>query len=134
VGYVKEGATDPLYSYHEMESPIAPKMIQQAPRLAHVHDFSNYLPKVELAIYLDFKVENPNQPRTYLSPKPEPNPITIRPKPGNVFIETTSSQSNESKLPGPTTSKTLMAPPLSCLSLPLIKKEKMDDNEVTTLS
>jgi hypothetical protein len=50
LGYVKEGATDPLNSYHKMEFPITPKMIQQAPRVGHIQDFNNFPPKVELAV------------------------------------------------------------------------------------
>jgi hypothetical protein len=113
VGYVKDGATDPLNSYHEMEFPITPKSIQQAPRPAQIQDFNSYSPKVELAVYLDFTIENPTHPKTHhmeLNSKFELVPITIKPKPGSVFIETTSSQSNESKVSGPTTSKALMAP------------------------
>jgi hypothetical protein len=69
-----------------MEYPITPKMIQQAPRPAQVQDFNNFLP-----VYLDFKVENPINPKTCISPKLEPNPITIRPKAGHSFVETTST-------------------------------------------
>ncbi len=138
VGYVKDGATDPLHSYHEMELPITPKLIQQAPRPTQIQDFSSYPPKVELAVYLDFTVENPNQPKTYqlhLGPKNKFNTFLIRPKPGNIFVETPSSQPNESKMSGPTMSKALMAPPFPHLPLPQIKKEKLDDdNEVTILS
>jgi hypothetical protein len=92
VGYVKNGATDPLHSYHEMEFPITPKTIQQAPRPAQIQDFSGYPPKVELAVYLDFTVENPIQIKTYqlhLGPKHKLNPILILPKPGNDIVEKT---------------------------------------------
>jgi hypothetical protein len=68
VGYVKEGATDHLYSYHGMDFPITPKMIQQSLRPAQVQDFNNFPPNLELAVYLDFKVENPINPKAYLSP------------------------------------------------------------------
>ncbi len=40
VGYVKDGATDPLQSYHAMDFPITPKSIQQATRPAHIQDYS----------------------------------------------------------------------------------------------
>jgi hypothetical protein len=39
-------------------------------------------------------------------------PITIKPKPGSVFVKATFAQSTESKLSGPMTHKTLMSPPL----------------------
>jgi len=137
VGYVKDGATDPLQSYHAMEFPITPAAIQKAPRLAHVHELSSFHPKLELAVYLDFTVDNPTQPRTYqmeLNSKMELVPLTIRPKTGSIFVETTSSQSHESRLPGPSSHKTLMAPPLPRLP-PVIKTEKTDDDdEVTILS
>ncbi len=35
--------------------------------------------------------------------------MTIKPKAGSIFVETTSSQSHESRLPGPSTHKALMA-------------------------
>ncbi len=108
VGYVKDGATDPLQSYHAMEFPITPATIQKAPRPAYIHEFNNFHPKLELAVYLDFTVDNPTQTRTYqmeLNSKMELVPLTIRPKAGYIFVETTSSQSNESRLPGPSTHK-----------------------------
>jgi hypothetical protein len=80
-------------------------------------------------------VENPTQPKTFhmeLNSKMELVPITIKTKPGSVFVETTSSQSNESKMSGPTTHKTLMAPPLPRLPAG-IKTKKPDDDEITIL-
>jgi hypothetical protein len=137
VGYVKDGATDPLQSYHAMEFPITPATIQKAPRPAYIHEFNHFHPKLELAVYLDFTVDNPTQPRTYqmeLNSKMELVPLTIKPKAGSIFVETTSSQLHESRLPGPSSHKTLMAPPLPRLP-PVIKMEKPDDNdEVTILS
>jgi hypothetical protein len=137
VGYIKDGATDPLQSYHAMEFLITPIAIQQAPRPAYIQDFNTFPPKLELAVYLDFTVDNPTQPKTYqmeLNSKMELVPLTIRSKPGSIFVETTSSQSNESRLPRPSTHKTLMAPPLPCLPAG-IKTEKTDDNdEITILS
>jgi hypothetical protein len=91
-GYVKDGASDPLQSYHTMDFPITPKAIQQAPNLAFIQDYVTFPPKVELAAYLDFVVHNPNQPRAHNmepSPKVADTPfITIKPKPGSVFVET----------------------------------------------
>ena len=137
VGYVKEGATDPLQSYHVMDFPITPAAIQKAPRPQHTHEYSHFSPKLELAVYLDFTVDNPTQPRTYqleLNSKMELVPLTIKPKAGSIFVETTSSQSHESRLPGPSTHKALMAPPLPRLP-PVIKTEKPDDDdEITILS
>jgi hypothetical protein len=81
-------------------------------------------------------VENPTQPKTHymeLNFKTELVPITIKPKPGSVFVETTSTQSHESKMSGPITHKTLMAPPLPRLPTG-IKTEKPDDDEITILS
>ncbi len=69
-----------------------------------------------------------------LNSKMELVPLTIKPKAGSIFVETTSSQSHESKLPGPSSYKTLMAPPLPRLP-PIIKTEKPDeDDEITILS
>jgi hypothetical protein len=69
-----------------------------------------------------------------LNSKMELVPLTIKPKTGSIFVETTSSQSHESRLPGPSSHKTLMAPPLPRLP-PVIKMEKPDDDdEVTILS
>jgi hypothetical protein len=137
VGYVKEGATDPLQSYHAMEFPITPATIQKAPRPQHIQEYNYFNPKLELAVYLDFTVDNPTQPRTYqleLNSKMELVPLTIKPKAGSIFVETTSSQSHEPKLPGPSSHKTLMAPPLPRLP-PVIKTEKPDDDdEITILS
>jgi hypothetical protein len=137
IGYVRDGASDPLQSYHTMDFPMTPKSIQQAPRPAHIQDYATFPPKVELAVYLDFAVHNPNQTRTH---NMEPNskmadlpPITIKPKPGNVFVKATFAQSNESKLSGPMTHKTLMAPPLPRLPAD-IKSERPDDDEFTILS
>jgi hypothetical protein len=117
IGYVKDSASDPLQSYHTMDFPMTPKSIQQAPRPAHIQDYGAYPPKVELAVYLDFKVENPTQPKTHYmklnSKTMELVPITIKSRPGSVFVETTSSQSHEIKLSRPITHKTLMAPPSS---------------------
>ncbi len=141
VGFVKDGATDPLHSYHTMDFPLTPKTIQQAPRPAHIQDNSSFPPKVELAVYLDFQVHNP------LFPKPQPkdypkmaeltqitSPITIKPKPGQVFVDATSSQSNESKLSTLTVSTTLMAPPLPRLPATIKTEQPDEDNEVTILS
>jgi len=125
IGYVKDGASDPLQSYHTMDFPMTPKSIQQAPRPAHIQDYSTYPPKVELAVYLDFTVENPVHSRNHhMEPKPkmELAPITIKPRPGSVFVETTSSQSHESKLSGPIMHKTLMAP-LFLVCLPATKRK-----------
>jgi hypothetical protein len=138
VGYVKDGATDPLQSYHAMEFPITPATIQKAPRPAHIHEYNHFHSKLELAVYLDFTVDNPTQPRTYqleLNSQMELVPLTIKPKAGSIFIETTLSRSHESKLPGPSSHKTLMAPPLPRLP-PIIKTEKPDDDddEITILS
>jgi hypothetical protein len=136
IGYVKDSASDPLQSYHTMDFPMNPKSIQQAPRPAHIQDYSTYPPKVELAVYLDFMVENPIHSRNHhMEPKPkmELAPITIKPRPGSVFVETTSSQSHESKLSGPITHKTLMAPPLPRLPTGN-KTEKPDDDEIAILS
>ena len=66
-------------------------------------------------------------------PKMELAPITIKPRPGSVFFETTSFQSHESKLSGPITHKTLMAPPLPRLPTGN-KTEKPDDDEIAILS
>jgi hypothetical protein len=44
VGYVKDGATDPLQSYQAMDFPITPKSIQQAHRPAQIQDYSAYPP------------------------------------------------------------------------------------------
>ncbi len=137
IGYVRDGASDPLQSYHTMDFPMTPKSTQQAPRPAHIQDYATFPPKVELAVYLDFAVQNPNQPRPQ---NMEPNckmvdslPITIKPKQGSVFVEATFAQSNESKLSGPITHKTLMAPPLPRLPTD-IKSERLDDDEITILS
>jgi hypothetical protein len=66
-----------------------------------------------------------------LNSKMELVPITIKTNPGSVFVETTLSQSNESKLSGPTMHKTLMTLP----RLPAgIKTKKPDDDEITILS
>jgi hypothetical protein len=54
IGYTKDGATDPLQSYHTMDFPMTPKSIQQAPCPAHIQDYSTYPPKVELAYLLRF--------------------------------------------------------------------------------
>jgi hypothetical protein len=136
IGYVKDGASDPLQSYHTMDFTITPKAIQQAPRPAHIQDYSNYPPKVQLAVYSDFVVHNPTQPKTHhmeLNSKTmDLVPITIKPKLGSVFVETTSAQSHESKLSGPITHKTLMAPPLPLLHT-AIKTERPDDDEITIL-
>ena len=80
VGYVKEGATDPLQSYHVMDFPITPAAIQKAPRPQYTHEYNHFNPKLELAVYLDFTVDNPTQPRTYqmeLNSKMELVPLTI---------------------------------------------------------
>jgi hypothetical protein len=137
IGYVKDGASDPLQSYHTMDFPMTPKSILEAPRPAHNQDYTTFPPKVELAVYLDFAVHNPNQPRTH---NMEPNskmadmpPITITPKPGSILVEATSAQSHESELSGPIMHKTLMAPPLPRLPTG-IKSERPDDDEITILS
>jgi hypothetical protein len=92
IGYIKDGASDPLQSYHTMDFPITPKANQQAPHPAFIQDYSTYPHKVELGVYLDFVVHNPNQPRSH---NLEPNskmvdmaPITIKPNSGNVFVQT----------------------------------------------
>jgi len=54
IGYVQDGASDPLQSYHTMDFPMTPKAIQQAPRPAHIVEYATFPPKVELAVYLDF--------------------------------------------------------------------------------
>ena len=59
VGFVKDGATDPLQSYYTMDFPLTPKTIQQAPRPAQIQDNPTFPPKVELAVYLDFAIHNP---------------------------------------------------------------------------
>jgi hypothetical protein len=131
IGYVREGASDPLQSYHTMDFPMTPKAIQQAPRPAHIQDYATFPPKVELAVYLYFAVQNPNQSRTHkMADTP---PITIKPKPGTVFVEAPSSQTHESKLSGQMTHKTLMAPPLPRLPAD-IKTERPDDDKITILS
>ena len=111
VGYVKEGATDPLQSYHAMEFPITPAAIQNAPRPQYVQEYNCFNSKLELAVYLDFTVDNPTQPRTYqmeLNSKMELVPLTIKPKAGSIFVETTSSQTHEPRLPGPSTHLSLI--------------------------
>jgi len=136
IGYVRDGASDPLQSYHTMDFPMTPNSIQQAPRPAHIQDYSIGPTKVELAVYLDFTVHNPTIPRTHITEYPkivDTPPITIKPKPGTVFVETPSAQSHEPKLPGPTTHKTLMAPPLPRLPAD-IKTERPDDDKITILS
>jgi hypothetical protein len=115
---------------------MTPKAIQQAPRPAHIQEYATFPPKVELAVYLDFAVQNPNQPRIHTTEYPkmvDTPPITIKPKPGTVFVEATSAQSHEPKLPGPTMHKTLMAPPLPRLPTD-IKTERPDDDDITILS
>jgi hypothetical protein len=61
------------------------------------------------------------------------HPITIKPKPGTVFVKAPSSQTHESKLSRQMTHKTLMAPPLPRLPAE-IKMERPDDDEITILS
>ncbi len=89
-----------------------------------------------MAVYLDFAVQNPNQNKIHTLEGPkvvDTPPIIIKPKPGTVFVETSLAQSNEPKLPGPSTHKTLMAPPLPRLPTE-IKSERPDDDEITILS
>ncbi len=136
IRYVQDGASDPLQSYYTMDFPITPKAIQQAPGPAYIVEHATYPPKVELAVYLDFAVQNPNQNRTHTLEGPkvaDMPPIIIKPKPGAVFVETSLAQTNEPKLPGPSTHKTLMAPPLPRLPAD-IKTERPDDDEITILS
>jgi len=126
-----------LQEAHKEIADLYPFWQLRQANLNYVHELSSFHPKLELAVYLDFTVDNPTQPRTYqmeLNSKMELVPLTIRPKTGSIFVETTSSQSHESRLPGPSSHKTLMAPPLPRLP-PVIKTEKTDDDdEVTILS